>query len=96
MGRKNKWESLIKLDVQDISNEGNNFSSEDLEWTPIGDDNNRHIDLCAAIPFERLSHFVQGEGLLDDTETQFVIKKHKVYNLIEPNDHATKMYLRFV
>ncbi|GLJ28473.1 hypothetical protein SUGI_0560150 [Cryptomeria japonica] len=95
MGRKNKWESLIKLDVQDISNEGNNFSSEDLEWTPIGDDNNRHIDLCAAIPFERLSHFVQGEGLLDDTETQFVIKKHKVYNLIEPNDHATKMYLSY-
>ncbi|GLJ19583.1 hypothetical protein SUGI_0354310 [Cryptomeria japonica] len=95
MGRKNKWESLIKLDVQDISNEGNNFSSEDLEWTPIGDDNNRHIDLCAAIPFERLSHFVQGEGLLDDTETQFVIKKHKVYNLTEPNDHATKMYLSY-
>ncbi|GLJ35915.1 hypothetical protein SUGI_0720590 [Cryptomeria japonica] len=95
MGRKNKWESLIKLDVQDISNEGNNFSSEDLEWTPIGDDNNRHIDLCAAIPFERLSHFVQGEGLLDDSETQFVIKKHKVYNLTEPNDHATKMYLSY-
>ncbi|GLJ34591.1 hypothetical protein SUGI_0695710 [Cryptomeria japonica] len=95
MGRKNKWESLIKLDVQDISNEGNNFSSEDLERTPIGDDNNRHIDLCAAIPFERLSHFVQGEGLLDDTETQFVIKKHKVYNLTEPNDHATKMYLSY-
>ncbi|GLJ18061.1 hypothetical protein SUGI_0318650 [Cryptomeria japonica] len=92
---KDKWESLIKLDVQDISNEGNNFSSEDLEWTPIGDDNNRHIDLCAAIPFERLSHFVQGEGLLDDTETQFVIKKHKVYNLTEPNDHATKMYLSY-
>ncbi|GLJ40912.1 hypothetical protein SUGI_0846320 [Cryptomeria japonica] len=95
MGRKNKWESLIKLDVQDISNEGNNFSSEDLEWTQIGDDNNRHIDLCAAIPFERLSHFVQGEGLLDETETQFVIKKHKVYNLTEPNDHATKMYLSY-
>ena len=77
MGRKNKWDSLIKLEVQDIPNQGNHFSSYELEWTPIGNDNNQQIDLCAAIPLERLPNFVKGEGLLDDIETTFIRKKHQ-------------------
>ena len=90
MGRKNKWESLIKLDVQDIPNEGSHFSSCELEWKLIGDDR------CAAIPLERLPHFVKGEGLLDNTETTFIRKRILENNLIEPTNQATKMYSRFV
>lgn len=96
MGRKNKWESLIKLDVQDIPNEGSHFSSCELEWTPIGDDSKQQTDWCAAIPLERLPHFVKGEGLLDSTETTFIRKRILERNLIEPTNHATKMYSRFV
>ena len=70
MGRKNKWESLFKLEVQDLPNEGSHFSSFELEWTPIGDDSSQQIDRCAVIPLERLPHFVKGEGLLDSTETE--------------------------
>ena len=58
MGKKNKWESLLELGVQEISNQGH-FSSDNLEWTPIGDGG--EMDLCVAIPFERLSHFITGE-----------------------------------
>ena len=96
MGRRNKWESLIKLDVQDIPNEENHFSSYELEWTPIGVDNNQQIDLCAAIPLHRLPHFVKGEGLLDGTETTFIRKRHNEHILIEPSNHTTKIYSRFV
>ena len=78
-----------------MPNEGNNFSSLELEWTPIGDHNARVLDLCAAIPLERLPHFVKGEALLDGKETTFICKSHKEFNLTNPTDHATKMYLRF-
>ena len=65
MGRKNKWESLTKLGVQDIPNDGSHFSSYELEWTTIGDDSKQKIYWCATIPLERLPHFVKGEGLLE-------------------------------
>lgn len=95
MDTKFKWQSLIKLPVQDVLNEGNNFSSAQLEWTPIGH-HNAKMDLCAAIPLERLSHFVKGEGLLDGTETTFIRKEHKEMNLTNPANHAIKMISRFV
>ncbi|XP_057845861.1 uncharacterized protein LOC131055410 [Cryptomeria japonica] len=91
MGRKTKWESLIELDVQDIVNQRNYFSSEDLEWTPIGEGNGE-IDLCAAIPFERLTDFVKGEGLLNGMKTRFVRKIHRENNPAEYTEHTTKMY----
>ncbi|XP_059075369.1 uncharacterized protein LOC131875306 [Cryptomeria japonica] len=88
--KNNKWKSLIELGVQDIPNQGNHFSSDDLEWTPIGVGG--QMDLCAAIPLERLPHFVKGEGLLDSTETNFVRKKHRESNSNNPTDHTTKTY----
>ncbi|GLJ47194.1 hypothetical protein SUGI_0996270 [Cryptomeria japonica] len=88
--KNNKWKSLIELGVQDIPNQGNHFSSDDLEWTPIGVGG--QMDLCAAIPLERLPHFVKGEGLLDITETNFVRKKHRESNSNNPTDHTTKTY----
>ncbi|XP_059076493.1 uncharacterized protein LOC131875825 [Cryptomeria japonica] len=88
--KNNKWKSLIELGVQDIPSQGNHFSSDDLEWTPIGVGG--QMDLCAAIPLERLPHFVKGEGLLDSTETNFVRKKHRESNSNNPTDHTTKTY----
>ena len=93
MGKKEKWKSLIELGVQDIPNQGNHFSSDNLEWTPIG--NGGDMDLCAAIPLERLPHFVVGEGLLDSIETHFVCKKHKEPISKKPTNHTTKTYSRF-
>ncbi|GLJ52772.1 hypothetical protein SUGI_1124130 [Cryptomeria japonica] len=90
--KNNKWKSLIELGVQDIPSQGNHFSSDDLEWTPIGVGG--QMDLCAAIPLERLPHFVKGEGLLDSTETNFVRKKHRESNSNNPTDHTTKTYSR--
>lgn len=95
MDTKFKWQSLIKLPVQDVPNEGNDFSSAQLEWTPIGH-HNAFMDLCDAIPLERLSYFVKGEGLLDGTKTTFIRKEHNVMNLTNPNNQAAKMYSRFV
>lgn len=55
--------------MQDIPNGGKHLTSDDLEWTPIGNENIQDVDLCATIPLERLSHFVKGEDLLDSAET---------------------------
>ena len=66
MSRGLKWESLIRLDVQDIPKKGNLFSMNDLEWTPIENENIQELDLCAAIPLGRLAHFIKGEGILQD------------------------------
>ena len=59
--------------MQDVPNEGNDFSSAQLEWTPIGH-HNAFMDLCVTILLERLSYFVKGEGLLDCIETTFIQK----------------------
>ena len=96
MGKRNKWKSLIELDVQEISMERNYFSSVDLEWTPVGDDATQVMDLCVAIPLERLPQFIKGEGLLDDTETTFICKLHRESESTNPSKNTTKLYLRFV
>ena len=55
MGKRNKWESLIELGVQDIPNQGNHFSSDNLEWRHVGYGGD--MDLCAEIHLGRLPHF---------------------------------------
>ena len=96
MSRGLKWESLIQLEVQDIPKKGNLFSMNDLEWTPIGNENIQELDLCAAIPLGRLAHFIKGEGILqDDIETTFLHKAHREPKLENPTDHSTIMYSKY-
>ncbi|GLJ30215.1 hypothetical protein SUGI_0597770 [Cryptomeria japonica] len=96
MGRKWKWKSLIQLDVQDIPNEENHFSSDNLEWTPIVNENVQDLDLCAAIPLERLSHFVKGEDgvtpSIDDDHEVGGSSSHENNILVLDNQESSRRH----
>ena len=58
MGRKNIWETVMGIDLQD-PNDVTVFSVKDIVWSEIHWENGT-VDRVAKIPSERVPHFIKG------------------------------------
>ncbi|GLJ23618.1 hypothetical protein SUGI_0447270 [Cryptomeria japonica] len=52
MGKHQKWQDIMVLEVQDGGEGLRHFCSRDIQWTLICVENDSMTDLCAAIPLE--------------------------------------------
>ncbi|GLJ35099.1 hypothetical protein SUGI_0706380 [Cryptomeria japonica] len=66
MGKHQKWQDIMVLEVQDGGEGLHHFCSRDIQWMPICVENDSTSDLCAAIPLGRLDAFMRGESLRED------------------------------
>ncbi|GLJ37253.1 hypothetical protein SUGI_0755590 [Cryptomeria japonica] len=95
MGKHQKWQDIMVLEVQDAGEGLHHFCSSNIQWTPICVENDSTTDLCAAIPLGRLDAFIRGESLHKGVETQFLQKRHSENDSVVHNMHRTKMYSRY-
>ncbi|GLJ51668.1 hypothetical protein SUGI_1097970 [Cryptomeria japonica] len=94
MGKHQKWQDIMVLEVQDAGEGFCHFSSRDIQWTPTCVKNDSTIVLCAVIPLGRLDTFITGESLREGVETKFIPKgkRHTEHDSDVHNTHTTKMY----
>ena len=69
MGRKNIWETVMGLDLQDPK-DVTVFSAKDIAWSEIHRRNGM-VDRVAKIPSERVPHFIKGEEMKPDAPCDF-------------------------
>ena len=75
MGRKNIWETVMGLDLQDPK-DVTVFSAKDIVWSEIHQRNGM-VDRVAKIPSERVPHFIKGEEMNPDAPCDFYRDKNK-------------------
>ncbi|GLJ07050.1 hypothetical protein SUGI_0056550 [Cryptomeria japonica] len=94
MGKHQKWQDIMVLEVQDGGEGLHHFCSRDIQWMLIYVENDSTTNLCAAIPLGRLDAFIIGESLREGVGTQFLRKWHTEHDSVVHNTHTTKMYSR--
>ena len=75
MGRKNIWETVMGLDMQDPKDVVV-FFAKDIVWSEIHWRNGT-VDRVTKIPSESVPHFIKGEEMNPDAPCDFYCNKNK-------------------